>query len=189
MSVPQRNITAQEADALEHAPGRERENLEGWIPPLASDEEVRAALEKAFDYRGDITITLKTGDKIEGYIFDRRTGHSGQRRGDLDEQRRPDDKARTPHMNESPKDPTVITQRLRLATGFLSSERDWIVRRLAALGSRLRSFPDTQVELEISLKERHGTDQRVTLECWISRTPPPAPGVHVIRAGDWRCHQ
>ena len=76
MSVPQRNITAQEADALEHAPGRERENLEGWIPQLASDQEVRAALEKAFDYRGDITITLKSGGKIEGYIFDRRTGTS-----------------------------------------------------------------------------------------------------------------
>ncbi len=76
MSVPQRNITAQEADALEHAPGRERENLEGWLPQLASDEEIRAALEKAFDYRGDITITLKTGDKIEGYIFDRRTGRT-----------------------------------------------------------------------------------------------------------------
>jgi len=59
---------------LEVAPGRERENLEGWIPQLASDEEVRLALEKAFDYRGDITVTLKNGDKIEGYIFDRRSG-------------------------------------------------------------------------------------------------------------------
>jgi hypothetical protein len=76
MSVPQRNITAQEADALEHVAGRERENLEGWIPQLASDEEIRASLEKAFDYRGDITITLKSGEKIEGYIFDRRTGTS-----------------------------------------------------------------------------------------------------------------
>jgi ribosome-associated translation inhibitor RaiA len=46
-----------------------------------------------------------------------------------------------------------------------------VVRRLAALGSRLRSFPDTQIDLEISLKERRGTDQRVTLECWINRTP------------------
>jgi hypothetical protein len=76
MSVPQRNITAQEADTLEHAPGRERENLEGWIPQLAGDDEIRGALEKAFDYRGDITITLKSGEKIEGYIFDRRTGTS-----------------------------------------------------------------------------------------------------------------
>ena len=76
MSVPQRNITAQEADTLEHAPGRERENLEGWIPQLATDEEVREALEKAFDYRGDVSITLKSGEKVEGYIFDRRTGKS-----------------------------------------------------------------------------------------------------------------
>src|SRR5216684_4124146 len=74
MSVPQRGVTNPEE--LEHAPGRERENLEGWIPQLASDEEIRSSLEKAFDYRGDITITLKSGEKIEGYIFDRRTGTS-----------------------------------------------------------------------------------------------------------------
>src|SRR5215469_13721860 len=72
MSVPQRGITNPEE--LEVAPGRERENLEGWIPQLASDEEIRLALEKAFDYRGDITLTLKSGEKVEGYIFDRRTG-------------------------------------------------------------------------------------------------------------------
>lgn len=61
-------------DALEVAPGTAHENLEGWIPQLASDDEIRAALEKAFDYRGDITITRKDGTKIEGYLFDRRTG-------------------------------------------------------------------------------------------------------------------
>ncbi|HWH56197.1 MAG TPA: hypothetical protein VN682_01135 [Terriglobales bacterium] len=72
MSVPQRGTSNPEE--LEVAPGRERENLEGWIPQLASDEEVRLALEKAFDYRGDVSITLKDGKKIEGYIFDRRTG-------------------------------------------------------------------------------------------------------------------
>jgi len=41
---------------------------------LASDEEVRQALEKAFDYRGDVTITRKDGSNVEGYIFDRRPG-------------------------------------------------------------------------------------------------------------------
>ena len=61
-------------DALEVAPGIAHENLEGWIPALASDEEIRVALEKAFDYRGDVTITRKDGSKIEGYLFDRRTG-------------------------------------------------------------------------------------------------------------------
>jgi hypothetical protein len=74
MSVPQRGTTNPEE--LERAPGRERENLEGWIPRLASDEETRLALEKAFDYRGDVTITRKNGERIEGYIFDRRTGQS-----------------------------------------------------------------------------------------------------------------
>lgn len=59
-------------DALEIAPGTEHEQLEGWIPQLASEEELRRALEKAFDYRGDITITRKDGSKIEGYVFDRR---------------------------------------------------------------------------------------------------------------------
>ncbi len=61
-------------DELEHAAGRERENLEGWIPALASESEVCEALEKAFDYRGDITVTLKDGAKVEGYLFDRRQG-------------------------------------------------------------------------------------------------------------------
>ncbi|HEY1656815.1 MAG TPA: hypothetical protein VGG14_00595 [Candidatus Sulfotelmatobacter sp.] len=61
-------------DALEVAPGTEHEQLEGWIPSLASDEEIRVALEKAFDYRGDVTITRKDGSKVEGYLFDRRSG-------------------------------------------------------------------------------------------------------------------
>lgn len=64
------------ADALEVAPGWGREKLEGWIPELANQEEVCGALEKAFDYRGDITITKKDGSKIEGYVFDRRSGPS-----------------------------------------------------------------------------------------------------------------
>ena len=63
-------------DEIEVAAGREREQLEGWIPALASDAEVREALEKAFDYRGDISITRKDGTQIVGYLFDRRQGAS-----------------------------------------------------------------------------------------------------------------
>ncbi len=62
------------ADELEHIAGREKEQLEGWIPNLASDAEVREALEKAFDYRGDITVTRKDGSAVTGYLFDRRSG-------------------------------------------------------------------------------------------------------------------
>ena len=63
-------------DEIEVAAGREREQLEGWVPELASEAEVREALEKAFDYRGDVTITRKDGSKVEGYLFDRRSGSS-----------------------------------------------------------------------------------------------------------------
>src|SRR3954454_1723426 len=66
-----------DADSPEVAPGTVHENLEGWIPPLASDEEIRVALEKAFSYRGDVTITRKDGSTVEGYIFDRRDGGAG----------------------------------------------------------------------------------------------------------------
>lgn len=61
-------------DEIEIAAGREREQLEGWVPALASDVEIREALEKAFDYRGDITVTRKDGSQVEGYLFDRRSG-------------------------------------------------------------------------------------------------------------------
>ena len=63
-------------ESLEVAQGWSHEKLEGWVPSLASDAEVRDALEKAFDYRGDITITRKDGSKVEGYVFDRRSGTS-----------------------------------------------------------------------------------------------------------------
>jgi hypothetical protein len=91
MTTPQNNSdTGQEAplvtgmhmdenvapDQLEVAAGREREQLEGWVPELATDEEKRIAFEKAFDYRGDVTLTLKDGRTIAGYIFDRREGRT-----------------------------------------------------------------------------------------------------------------
>jgi hypothetical protein len=65
---------AQNPDALEVAPGRTRETIEGWIPELATEVELREALERAFDYRGDVTLTTKDGKKLEGYIFDRVSG-------------------------------------------------------------------------------------------------------------------
>src|SRR5579864_4806028 len=74
MTESVQNNAVKTADSLEVAPGTRHEKLEGWVPELANDEEIRQALEKAFDYRGDVTITRKDGNKVEGYIFDRRTG-------------------------------------------------------------------------------------------------------------------
>jgi hypothetical protein len=61
-------------DTLEVAPGTLHEAVQGWVPELATEDELRIALEKAFDYRGDVTLTTKDGKKIEGYIFDRISG-------------------------------------------------------------------------------------------------------------------
>jgi hypothetical protein len=63
-------------DTLEVAPGTVHESVQGWVPKLATEEELRIALEKAFDYRGDVTLTLKNNSKIEGYLFDRVSGPS-----------------------------------------------------------------------------------------------------------------
>lgn len=61
-------------DQLEVVSGTVREKLEGWVPDLATPDELRAALEQAFDYRGDVLITRKDGSQLEGYVFDRRPG-------------------------------------------------------------------------------------------------------------------
>jgi hypothetical protein len=74
MTAYAENDAIKNADSLEVAPGFKHEKLEGWVPEMAGEEEIRQALEKAFDYRGDVTITRKDGSKVEGYIFDRRTG-------------------------------------------------------------------------------------------------------------------
>jgi hypothetical protein len=61
-------------DLLEVAPGTAHEKLEGSVPSLANEDDLRKALEQAFDYRGDVSITRKDGTKIEGYVFDRSSG-------------------------------------------------------------------------------------------------------------------
>lgn len=69
-----RGETSKKNDELEVVPGFERENLQGWIPQVATETDIRAVIEKAFDYRGDITVTRKDGSQISGYLFDRRAG-------------------------------------------------------------------------------------------------------------------
>ena len=76
MTAEVSKYTLEQIEALELVPGTEHEQLEGWVPELASEDDLRNALEKAFDYRGDVTITTKAGKKIEAFIFNRRTGSS-----------------------------------------------------------------------------------------------------------------
>jgi hypothetical protein len=74
MTAEVQRYSREQIENLELAPGTKHEALEGWLPELASDDDLKAALEKAFDFRGDVTLTLKSGEKIEAYIFNRQTG-------------------------------------------------------------------------------------------------------------------
>jgi hypothetical protein len=67
-------IKPEVADKLEVVEGTKHDVLEGSVPQLANEDDLRKALEEAFDYRGNVTITRKDGTVLEGYIFDRRTG-------------------------------------------------------------------------------------------------------------------
>jgi hypothetical protein len=49
----------------------QEETLQGREFVLSTDEERNAAFEQAFDYRGDVTLELRSGERIEGYLFNR----------------------------------------------------------------------------------------------------------------------
>jgi hypothetical protein len=49
----------------------ETKSLQGWSPPMATDAERRAAVNAAFDYRGDVTLFLQDGVKVAGFVSNR----------------------------------------------------------------------------------------------------------------------
>ncbi|RMH28759.1 MAG: hypothetical protein D6693_03290 [Planctomycetota bacterium] len=52
----------------------ETPSLQGLAADRDDRDALLDALEKAFDYRGDVTVTTTDGRQITGYIFDRRRG-------------------------------------------------------------------------------------------------------------------
>jgi len=74
MTAEALKYTREEVEKLELAPGAEHELLEGWKPMLETEADLAQALEKALDYRGDVTLTLKSGERIEAYIFNCQSG-------------------------------------------------------------------------------------------------------------------
>lgn len=62
--------------------------------------------------------------------------------------------------------------RLRVVPEFLPDEYEKVKDSLfGRLERRLTRWEPEQVELEISMKDRDSSSQRVTLECWISGVP------------------
>ena len=51
--------------------GGHPQSWEGSRLQPANDAELQIAIGRACDYRGDVTIHLKTGEQVIGYVFDR----------------------------------------------------------------------------------------------------------------------
>ena len=46
---------------------------QGLVWRADNEQELREGIEAAFDYRGDVTLLLRNGARVEGYLFDRRS--------------------------------------------------------------------------------------------------------------------
>ncbi len=51
-----------------------QDSLQGTSIDLSNLDQAKEALDKAFDYRGDVTVQLRDGSTINGYIYDRHPG-------------------------------------------------------------------------------------------------------------------
>jgi len=45
--------------------------LEGWMPQIGPGLTLEEVVDKAFDYRGNITVVKTDGSETEGYLFNR----------------------------------------------------------------------------------------------------------------------
>ena len=49
----------------------EEKSLEGWAPEIPDAATLAEVVDRAFDYRGDVTVTLHDGRELVGYLFNR----------------------------------------------------------------------------------------------------------------------
>lgn len=63
-------------DTKGHSFGGVAGSLEGRVFQPASFAELAEAVELAFDYRGDVTVSLKSGESLSGYLFNRQVSGS-----------------------------------------------------------------------------------------------------------------
>jgi ribosome-associated translation inhibitor RaiA len=65
----------------------------------------------------------------------------------------------------------IVGEALRLGAGFHEHDRRWVLERLAPLGKHLARWDPDQVDVEVSVKDRDGDEQQVTLEASVPRWP------------------
>ena len=72
-------------------------------------------------------------------------------------------------MSGTENSPTsTLEEHLRLGAGFAAADRLRILEALSALAPHLSGWEHDQVDLEVSLKDTEGPDQKVTLQAWLA---------------------
>ena len=56
---------------MDHGLEDERGPLEGWDPAVGVEVSLEEVVERAFDYRGDVTVIRRDGTEVIGYLFNR----------------------------------------------------------------------------------------------------------------------
>jgi hypothetical protein len=51
--------------------GSERGPFEGWDPVVGGEVSLEEVVERAFDYRGDVTVVRRDTTELVGYLFNR----------------------------------------------------------------------------------------------------------------------
>jgi ribosome-associated translation inhibitor RaiA len=62
----------------------------------------------------------------------------------------------------------TLEERLRLGAGFAAADQLRILGALSGLTPHLSGWEHDQVDLEVSLKDTEGPDQKVTLQAWLA---------------------
>jgi ribosome-associated translation inhibitor RaiA len=66
----------------------------------------------------------------------------------------------------------ILALSLRLGAGFSDAYRGHMLELLSSLERHLARWDPEKVDLEISVKDRGGPEQKVTFEAWLPKWPP-----------------
>lgn len=71
------------------------------------------------------------------------------------------------------KQPNILQESvIRVGAGFVAKERRYVVEALSTLGPHLGRWDPSEVEVEVSLQDRGGKEQRITLRTSLPGRPP-----------------
>jgi ribosome-associated translation inhibitor RaiA len=61
---------------------------------------------------------------------------------------------------------------IRVGAGFVAKERPFVLDSLSTLGPHLGKWDTSDVDIDVSLQDRGGTEQRITLRTTLPGLPP-----------------